>query len=151
MTETIALIPCCGPKLDTAAAARDLYTSSTFRTQLDAALASGCDRVMIVSAKHGLLDLDEQCAPYDVRIEQTTLTPESLAAQALSVLGDDIGGVWAFLPSKYLALVDAAFRLLDVYVQDVYEDCAWMGRAGGIGEHRHICKIVKQSATSEGN
>jgi len=32
-----------------------------------------------------------------------------------------------------------------VYVQDVYEVCEHMGRAGGIGEHRHICKTIKEN------
>lgn len=147
---TVGLIPCCAPKLDHVAPARDLYTSSTFRTQLAAAEAA-CDVVFILSAKHGLVRSGVPIAPYDVTIDNVAYTVDELAAQAAAVLPAD-ADVYAFLPSKYLALADEALKLIDVYVADVYEDCVWMGRAGGIGEHRHICKVVRDThATIEGN
>lgn len=62
----ICLIACCSQKLDRAAAARDLYCSDLFVKSLGYATGFGFERVGIVSAKHGLLMLDEQVKPYDV-------------------------------------------------------------------------------------
>jgi hypothetical protein len=59
----IALVACCGQKLDRAAPAGDLYTSPLFKKA--AAYARTFDGWYILSAKYGLVRPDAVIAPYD--------------------------------------------------------------------------------------
>lgn len=63
----IVLIGCGKEKAISRSAARDLYIGTLFRDRLAYADATGSP-VWIVSAKHGLLRLDELVSPYDVTI-----------------------------------------------------------------------------------
>lgn len=129
------VIPCGGAKLDRPAAARDLYTGQMFRHTLAAAQAEADaigGRVLILSAEHGLITLDTVIAPYDRKMGQAgSVTPDTIAAQALA-LGIDWGAsVYALLPAAYYRPLDEALR-----AQDVYEATA------GIGDQRHVNAIV---------
>lgn len=144
------VIPCGGGKLDRAAPARDLYTGSLFRHALvnverlaamDVDEGRGPARVLILSALHGLVELDTVLEPYDQRMDKPgAIGVEELAAQALAYgidwREDRPTDVYAFLPRPYLARLDAALRTLDVYVQDVYE------AARGNGDQRRTLSIV---------
>lgn len=136
------VIPCGGRKLDRPARARDLYTGSMFRHTLanverragmDEAEGRGPARVLILSAKHGLVEPGTVLEPYDLRMGRPgSVSAETLAEQALA-FGIDWGSqVYALLPHPYLARLDAALRVLDVYVQDVYEG------AGGNGDQKAV-------------
>lgn len=139
------VIPCGAAKADHRTAARDLYTGSMFRHTLAAAVATadadeqdGCSaRVLILSALHGLVELDTELDPYNVKMgDAGCITPEALAAQAVE-LGIGWGHeVYAMLPKAYLAALDAALRPMDVNVLDVYE------AAPGIGYQRGVNKNV---------
>jgi hypothetical protein len=59
----IALVACCGKKLDRAALAGDLYTSPLFKKA--AAYARTFDGWYILSAKYGLVRPDAMIEPYD--------------------------------------------------------------------------------------
>jgi hypothetical protein len=145
------VIPCGGKKLDHAAPARDLYCGSMFRhtlanveqlAALDEAEGRGPARVVILSALHGLVGLDTVLEPYDQRMDQAgSVAAETLTGQALA-LGIDWGAqVYAFLPRAYLARLDEALRVLDVYVQDVYEGCT------GNLQQKRVNVVVGQPAT----
>lgn len=145
------VIPCGGAKLDRAAPARELYTGSMFRhtlehatrcAALDEQAGLGPARVLILSAKHGLVTLDQELEPYDLRMGQPgSVTAATLAEQALA-LGIDWGAdVYALLPRPYLARLVEALRSLDVYVMDVYE------AARGIGEQKRINVHIGRPAT----
>jgi len=140
------VIPCGGAKLDHSAAARDLYVGQMFRhtlanterlAALDVAEGRGPARVLILSARYGLVDLDRVVEPYDLRMDQKgSVAADVITAQALE-LGIDWGAqVYGLLPRAYLARLDAALRPLDIYVQDVYEGC------GGIGEQRRVNALI---------
>lgn len=142
------VIPCGGRKLDHAAPAAELYVGQHFRHALtnvqrlaeqdaaDGQLA----RILILSALHGLVELDTVLEPYDQRMDQPgSITAEVLAEQALAFGIDWGSAVYAFLPRPYLARLDEALKTLDVYVQDVYEACA------GIGDQRRVLSIVGRS------
>jgi hypothetical protein len=58
------LIACSNAKLDTAAQARDLYQGQAFRFAMAAAERAGAD-VLILSALHGVIDPEQNIAPYD--------------------------------------------------------------------------------------
>lgn len=60
----IGLISCVKTKRNTPSKARDLYISQLFKSQLAYALKH-CQKVYILSAKYGLVDLDTVIAPYE--------------------------------------------------------------------------------------
>lgn len=66
--KTIALLGCGKAKRDHAAPARALYTGSLFRASLLACSAIAADAIYIVSAQHGLIDLDQELAPYEAHL-----------------------------------------------------------------------------------
>ncbi|WP_052424119.1 DUF6884 domain-containing protein [Nonomuraea candida] len=79
------IVPCGGKKADTAAPAGELYVGSYHRAARRAAdaLTSGGGRVLILSALHGLVELDTMLEPYELRAGQAgTVTGETLRAQA---------------------------------------------------------------------
>lgn len=138
------VIPCGADKLDVPAPAAELYVGGMFRSALAAAQAeaAACEgRVLILSALHGLVELDTVLAPYDVKMgDERSVTVDRLAEQA-----QELGVVWgcdvyAFLPRAYFDRLDEALRRDDVYAAQVYEAC------GGIGEQRGVCRIVREAA-----
>lgn len=142
---TTYVIPCGGAKLDRPAPAGQLYTGSMFRhtfdnatrcAELDEAAGLGPARVLILSARYGLVDPDQVLESYDLRMGQPgSVSAHTLAAQARA-LGIDWGSpVYALLPRPYLARLDAALRTLDVYVQDVYEGTRGNGEQKRVNVH----------------
>jgi hypothetical protein len=78
-------------------------------------------RVLILSALHGLVELDTIIEPYDVRMGDTgSVTAATVAAQA-EALGLADADVYALLPSAYFTILDEALRTLDVFAANVYE------------------------------
>jgi hypothetical protein len=61
----LIVIPCGSRKLSRRARAADLYVGSYHRACRKAADALQPDRLLILSARHGLLDLDDVIEPYD--------------------------------------------------------------------------------------
>lgn len=139
------VIPCGAAKLDHAAPARELYVSSMFRMALDAAHAAVADdngRVLILSALHGLVELDDVLEPYDVKMgDEGCVTVERIVEQCeqLGLTWEARADVYAALPAAYFDKLDAALKSIDVYAAPVYE------ATRGIGEHRKVCRIVRDS------
>lgn len=61
----VVLIPCVSKKLNRKTKARDLYISPFFKKNLRYARFLNPDKIFILSAKYGLLKLDEVIGPYD--------------------------------------------------------------------------------------
>lgn len=61
----LVVVPCGARKLDHRARAGDLYVGSYHRACRRAAEALRPDRVVILSARYGLLGLDDEIDPYD--------------------------------------------------------------------------------------
>ncbi|MFF3416807.1 DUF6884 domain-containing protein [Streptomyces sp. NPDC002698] len=82
----LILVACGGKKLDTdRAAAGEMYVGSYHKACRKAADALG-DWVMVLSAKYGLVGLDDEIDAYDVRVnDPDAITPEELAKQALDL------------------------------------------------------------------
>jgi hypothetical protein len=79
----LAIIPCGARKREGRHAARDLYVGPYFRAALRWAETSGADRVLVLSAKHGLLGLDELVDAYDLTFGQTgSVTAAEVEQQA---------------------------------------------------------------------
>lgn len=150
MTATTAqqityIIPCGGKKVGHTTTARNLYTGSAFQLALatveEAAALDGA-RVLIMSAKHGLLELDDMVAPYDVKLDRTTKAHEGiqldeLTEQALQ-LGLDESEVYAFLPAAYFERLHAALSSVYAFPADCYE------AAPGIGFMRGVLSSIRR-------
>lgn len=63
--KTIVLISCVNQKLDTKAKAKNLYISPLFIKNLNYAKSLSPDHIFILSAKYGLVGLEEEIEPYD--------------------------------------------------------------------------------------
>ncbi len=62
---TIALISCGKSKLNVCAPAHKLYTGDLFQKSLAYARHINADVIYILSAKYGLLELEQEIAPYE--------------------------------------------------------------------------------------
>jgi len=61
----IILISCASKKINQKTLAQDLYISALFQKNLQYAKSLNPDKIFILSAKYGLLKLDEEVEPYD--------------------------------------------------------------------------------------
>lgn len=159
-TLNVYVVPCGASKQDTPAPARDLYTGAHFQyvlhrtiteAALDTAQTGAATRVMILSARHGLVDLDTVLAPYDTRMSDPGSVPaEYLAVQLweLTAAGQHVE-VYGMLPAAYRDRLTAAAQVINdlpdqapgalpynLLVHDVYEG------AGGIGYQRGIAARI---------
>ena len=64
----IVLISCVSKKLGNKAKAGELYVSPLFKKNLKYAKSLNADKIFILSAKYGLLGLDEEIEPYDITL-----------------------------------------------------------------------------------
>ena len=65
MRKKIVLISCVSRKLPHRAKAKELYVSMLFRLNLKYANSLCPDEIYILSAKHGLLELEREIQPYE--------------------------------------------------------------------------------------
>ena len=77
----IVLISCASKKLSEKAKAKDMYISPLFKLNLDYAKRLHPDAIYILSAKHGLLDLDTKIDPYDITLKNMTSNQRKTWAQ----------------------------------------------------------------------
>jgi hypothetical protein len=80
----IFLIACGKRKRDSRTKARDLYQGELFRKSMAYAQSLKHDAIYILSAKHGLLELDTEIDPYDQTLNKMKIM--DVKAWALRVL-----------------------------------------------------------------
>lgn len=80
----VALISCVKSKRKVPAKVKDLYTSTLFQYNLRYARILRPDAVYVLSAKHGLLDLGQVIAPYEMTLN--TMSVEAKKAWSRNVL-----------------------------------------------------------------
>ena len=68
MNKKIVLISCVSKKLRHPAKAKDIYISTLFKLNLRYATTIKADKIFILSAKYGLLELDKVIKPYNVTL-----------------------------------------------------------------------------------
>lgn len=87
----VALIGCGAQKAATTCSASELYRSQLFQASLRWALIN-CDRAFVLSAKHGLLDLDTLVEPYDQALPRDRAGREvwgsRVGAQLVAAVGE---------------------------------------------------------------
>lgn len=136
-SELVTVIPCSGAKLAHAAPAGELYTGSLHKLARQAAEAlrgRHGGRVLILSAAHGLLELEQLLEPYDVTWgDPGEITPAELGAQARA-LGLLEATVVTLLPQAYRRALEAAGV-------PIYRD-AFAG-SRGIGDQRGRLSAIK--------
>ncbi|MDH6489628.1 DUF6884 domain-containing protein [Streptomyces sp. SAI-127] len=102
----VVVIPCGGAKQAQAAPAGELYTGGYHRAcrrAADALTAQG-GTVLVLSALHGLVPLDQVLEPYDVRMGQPgSVTPARLAEQARALGVDQAADVTVLGGAAYTA------------------------------------------------
>ena len=64
----IVLISCVSRKGNQKTKAKDLYKGALFKNSLTYAQKLNPDKIFIISAKYGLVDLNEEIEPYDVTL-----------------------------------------------------------------------------------
>lgn len=150
---TLIVVPCAADKAATPMAARDLYTSANFAHTLGAAELEAIDTVrvcgtsttvMILSAKHGLVALDQIVAPYDTKMgDEGDVDAATIAAQIAELAPR---AIVSLLPSAYAARLTAAVAAVNddednewVELMDAYED------APGIGFQRGVAGSLKRT------
>lgn len=84
MTQKIVLISCVSKKRTYKSPAKDLYISPLFEKNLKFAYQQKPDAIFILSAKYGLLALDEAVEPYDQTLN--TMSVSQVRAWAKDVL-----------------------------------------------------------------
>ena len=65
MSKQIVLISCVSEKLKSKSKAKDLYQSTLFKKSLKYAESLKADHIYILSAKYGLVGLEDEIEPYD--------------------------------------------------------------------------------------
>ncbi|MFC9233613.1 DUF6884 domain-containing protein [Streptomyces decoyicus] len=111
-TGPLAVIPCSAGKLSHEAPAGELYTGSyhaACRRAADALTAAG-GTILILSARHGFLRLDEMTAPYNTRMgEPGSITATELRAQARRMGIADADTVTILAGAAYAAAAQAVW------------------------------------------
>lgn len=102
----LIIVPCGGAKLPEPAPAGRMYIGGYHRAARRAAEALPHDDVLILSAKHGLLELDRRIVPYDLRVGQPG-----------SVIAADVYGQarrWSLLDADVTVIASRAYTELTV-------------------------------------
>lgn len=71
---TVALISCCKNKLPYKSKVKDLYISDSFKANLIRSDKILPEAKYVLSAKHGLLEFDDEITPYDVTLANMSRT-----------------------------------------------------------------------------
>jgi hypothetical protein len=133
------VVPCGGAKLARPAIAEELYTGSFHRLAMRAARAmTDRHRIRILSARYGLLELDDEVEPYEQRMDR----PFALA------------GVDVVAQAERMGLAGEHPVLLLPAAYDVVATRAWpdnsnpLRGASGIGSMQHRLREVIESAAA---
>ena len=117
------LIACAKTKRNTRSPARDLYRSPLFLKSL-AYAEQHADDVLIVSAKHGLVELDDELDPYD-------LTIGDLDRSGRAWLSGKIDGAFARWRSRTLPILERGS--IQVLAGDAYVRALMPTAVGSLG------------------
>lgn len=135
----IGLVSCSSLKMGGAARARDFYASPLFRASL-AYAESHCERTYVLSAKHGLVGLDDEIEPYNLALTQLraferVIWAHRVAIQLVAREGADRSLRVMFLAGReYVDPIIAAIRPLrwitvdPMHGMQIGERLSWLAR-----------------------
>ncbi|MGW7244545.1 DUF6884 domain-containing protein [Streptomyces sp. NPDC054804] len=134
----LVVIPCGSRKLGSPARAADIYLGSYHRACRKAADALQPDRLLILSARHGLLDLDDVIEPYDTPHGATdAITSEVLLEQATMRDIVHLDPVVALGGARHIGLVRSVWPHLRTPLAGARGMGEQMARLASIREGRH--------------
>ncbi len=107
---TIALISCVSEKLDHRAKVRDIYTSPLFKKNMAYARKRKVDNIYILSAKHGLLALDDEIDPYDLTLNEMSTRDKNRWARRVFKQIKDHPDIPDIKDTKFIILAGENYR-----------------------------------------
>jgi hypothetical protein len=153
----LVIVGCGAGKLRHAAPAGELYTGQQFRACMATARAiTTPDRIRILSAAHGLLTLDQETAPDDVKMGDVgSITPHTLRQQAARAGLFDGGPVVLLAGASYTFVVRAVWPEVQTPLaglaigkqrQRLAELRAGLDKLslGELAERRHVARVARQ-------
>lgn len=152
-----AVVPCSWRKLDRPARVEELYRGPLFRSALLAAQAlkrdGAVDRVLVLSARHGLVSLDRVLAPYDLKMgDPGSVEPACLRRQLLELeraTGAAVVELVPLLPRAY----DEALRAGAELAVRTGQLCAVLPNpltgSAGLLEQRGRLRRLREQTTKE--
>ncbi len=131
----IVIIGCGARKLDRPAPARSMYVGPYFRACLATAEAiTDPGRAFILSARYGLLGLDDPIEPYDLTMGQPgSVSVGELAAQATE-RGITDEPVTALCGARYAMLIGRVWPRVSIPLAGL-----------GIGRQRHVLAVMRSA------
>lgn len=103
----IVLISCVSQKLPQKAKTKDLYTSTLFKLNLKYAKTLQPDGIYILSAKYGLLNLEQEIEPYEKTLNKMS---KSEAEQWASDVLEQIKGICSVDETEFVFLAGKKYR-----------------------------------------
>jgi hypothetical protein len=107
MKKRIVLISCASKKLLEPAKAKDLYVSTLFKLNLKYAEKFNPDEIYILSAKHGLLPLEQEIEPYDQTLNN--MRSAQIKQWAERVL-EQLNGICSIDETEFIFLAGDKYR-----------------------------------------
>lgn len=138
----IGLVSCSAQKLSHPARAHLLYCSPLFKLSLEFAQAR-CHQTFILSAFHGLVELDQVLSPYDRKLgskKEKQAWGQKVAASLLFRFSRD-EAFMILAGNDYALPLAAALRTFDGYGPN-----GWTGHRGSIGTPLHGLTMGKRLA-----
>lgn len=105
--QKIVLISCVSKKLNKPAKAKDLYISPLFKKSLKYAFSFNPDKIFILSAKHHLLNLENQIEPYNLTLND--FSTQEIRKWSNKVL-NELNKVTDFKKDKFIFLAGSKYR-----------------------------------------
>jgi hypothetical protein len=93
MTQKIVLISCVSQKLSHRAQAKDLYISTLFKLNRKYAEKLNPDKIFVLSAKYGLLDMTQEIEPYEQTLNNMPVKEVGLWANRVVEQLQEIGSL----------------------------------------------------------
>lgn len=103
----IVLVACASKKGVERARAKDLYQSWLFKMNLAYAKSLKPDFIFILSAKYGLINLDEEIEPYDKTLNKMSLLERKEWAEKVL---EDLGKITSFNEDEFIFLAGEKYR-----------------------------------------
>jgi cytoplasmic iron level regulating protein YaaA (DUF328/UPF0246 family) len=107
MTKKIVLISCASKKLAFKSKAEDLYISSLFRFSLSYARKLKPDKIFILSAKYGLLNLNDEIATYNETLNNKPVSDIKIWAEKVVT---DLGKMVSLKNDMFVFLAGKKYR-----------------------------------------
>ncbi len=132
--DTVVLISCVSKKATQKAQAKDLYISPLFRMNLAYARSLRPEKIFILSARYGAIDLEEEIEPYEQTLN--TMRLQEVERWAEKVI-DQIQGKIDFENDKVVFLAGERYRR---FLMPLFKNASVPMQGLGIGRQLQYLK-----------